>query len=167
MEVIKTHNKKIPKKRPAHRPKKKESERIDDELRKYYDDFKSILYTAEKTGHDKMTVWKHFKRYGQEHLEEETEDFINRQKDAKEKGMKMFDELIDEANDALKDIMNVDSADELGVHKARIAVIHELATLYDKRMTIQSAATVDMVHKTLKGYQDGMDKKSGKSKERD
>lgn len=68
----------------------------------YYKDFKSIMFTADKTGYDPKTVRGYYKEFGRLTLEQDKEKFIEAQKITKDKVIYKLETMIERGEKQLK-----------------------------------------------------------------
>ncbi|MEO9276690.1 MAG: hypothetical protein ABI340_02760 [Nitrososphaera sp.] len=86
------------------RPSKKTQIQIINDIRSYFEKSFSATFTSSKTGYDIKTVCKYFNEWSEQIVKNEDEDFIKRQREAKELSVLNYDRIIFEEYILLDDI---------------------------------------------------------------
>lgn len=128
------------------RPTKGKTTDIKKTLLEYFEDNKSAAYTARKTGHDIKTVYSYFKAFSEELNERIDNDFVCRQKRAKEMVIAKLEEDIEELTQQLDDIKKKceDDPENSAWESLRLAIVSKRADVLQQKADIEMTPTIDV-----------------------
>ena len=86
------------------RPSFVQQAKIESDLRPYFEKGYSATLTSKKTGHDKKTVLKYFRKWTKEIFEPESEEFLQRCKEQKARSLLALDEQIYSIDEDIDDV---------------------------------------------------------------
>ena len=133
------------------RPSFVQQAKIESDLRPYFEKGYSATLTSKKTGHDKKTVLKYFKKWTKEIFEPESEEFLQRCKEQKERSLLALDEHIysieEDANDVGKIINDLKKSGNILLlekfFKLKFNLKKEFAKLSLSKLQIVNSPTFD------------------------
>lgn len=118
----------------------------------YYQKWKSAAFTADKLGLNRHTVEKYFKKFKELEIEEKEEEFIQRQRMAKNLCLGKLDAIIDHLETQIERYTNVLTKDDetendgdaqrIEAHMTKVAT--ELSSLYQQKADLEMTATLDI-----------------------
>jgi len=126
------------------RPTNKQQQDLRKELLKYFNEGRSISYTAEHSKHPKDTVEKYWYEFRHMYTEEMNEDYVLRQRASREQALKKMDENIDR----WKKIVDRREGDDANV-KDYMNALKEYEALIERRAALNMIPTLDVDIKTL------------------
>jgi len=127
------------------RPTGKEAGKIKAELQKYFNRGNSQTYTIDKTGHDRKTIMQYWKEFRQTYIEEIDENFVARQRAAREAALCGIDEDIEAANEEVECMKSIrNELNTIPAHGMYIKALEHRNFLIRKRAAMDMVPTVDV-----------------------
>jgi len=141
------------------RPSKAEELQIERRLRPYFAKSQSATFTAQKTGYNIKTVTKYFDKFKQELLESETQDFIQRCREEKERSLFTYDDLIYSLYEAKEDIEYlIKVAKKMGnlsqvekLYRLKLKIMQDIGNFVSAKINLINTATASDTAKLLQG----------------
>lgn len=128
------------------RPKKTDTPKIREAIRVCFLNGDTILGAADKTGYNFKTINLYYKEFASEIIEKNDEDFIQRQKTAKEIALFRLNKVIDEISNHYG-ILKEKAADEFdndSWDRNKLTAMSLIGTLIQQRADIEMSPTLDV-----------------------
>ena len=135
----------------AGRPSKAKETKNEIACQEYYLNWKSAIYTAKQLGLNPHTVEKYFQKFRQKEIEESEEQFMQRQRMAKNQVLSKLDEMINHLEKQVKRYSELMDNEELDttpdgqrVEAQYTKAVSELSQMYQQKADIELTATMDV-----------------------
>ncbi len=150
------------------RPSKKKQVELNKILVSHFNKYHSAAYTSEVTGINRHTVNSYFNEYCETQIEETTRDFVNKQKNAKDKALAALDRRIEDFELQLADVgkrIKLVEKSEAGnqgddtilspewskLQFLRLNINQNLAKIVDQKATLEITPTIDISLENIEG----------------
>jgi len=133
------------------RPSKPKESMNETQCLEYYQMWKSAAFTATKLKLNRHTVEKYFEKFRQKEVEEKNDQFVQRQRMAKNLCIGKLDEMIEHLEQQIGRYSNLMTGEGLDitpdgqrVESQYTKSVAELSTLYQQKADIEMTATMDV-----------------------
>lgn len=133
------------------RPSKAVQLQIVKDIRPYFEKSYSATFTAGKTGHDVKTVCNYFNEWSRQLVQDESKDFIQRQRESMENTIIHLDQIIFEEYNLLEDVNEeIKKSQKNGrpipkhLITTKFNILKEISNITQHRLSLLMTPTMDV-----------------------